>query len=438
MAYRDDILAIRETSGGAADGPTNYWTFDGVGTDIGVHNTSSTQGQADATLENSAVFTGTPITEDSTGCLDGTISTGNATCPNRDYMNDYTGNDPYETRTFTCWFELEVNAEPGCIFEEGAGVRNFAFWNGIASRVGFQAVSADAPGLGVLKFETPVIQTFRPYHVVGIWERVNGSSLAEVTIYLNGVVQDLDSPITDASQYMGPHAGDINFANTTDSLKFYHTAITPVASRKRISHFAIWNDQILNATEIKEELFEKGVLPTVTVTNQAGVDALASNLYDDLNCAIRVDVAGSITLNADNIQFTNNYIDLQYTGSGTLTWIGNTATNRPTLFSTTGGGTITTQYPVNVTFDKMKDDTEVRIYNTGTSTEIDGIEDAIAGSADNRNFTWSESAGTVVDYVIHHWSGTAPFYKTIRIEGYTIPSADVTININQLINRNAS
>jgi len=104
----------------------------------------------------------------------------------------------------------------------------------------------------------------------------------------------------------------------------------------------------------------------------------------------------------------------------------------------TAGCVVTVSADVSITFDQMKDDTEVRVYETGTNIEIDGIEDVTAGTTNNRSFTWASPASTVVDYVIHHFSGTAPFYKTIRKNGYVVPATNTTININQLINRNAT
>lgn len=93
---------------------------------------------------------------------------------------------------------------------------------------------------------------------------------------------------------------------------------------------------------------------------------------------------------------------------------------------------------ITVTFTGMKDNTEVRVYETGTNIEIAGIEDATSGSVDDRSFAWSASASDVVDYKIHHWSGSSPFYLTIFKKDYTVPSNDVTIDIVQGINRNAS
>lgn len=178
----------------------------------------------------------------------------------------------------------------------------------------------------------------------------------------------------------------------------------------------------------------------------------------------------------------------------------------------TAGATVIVTADVSITFDKMRDDTEVRVYENTTvaatdisftaadtiasaasefgvfavgdeitvrgsdlndgsykiltasastltiqaasiltesagasisikktnQVEIDGIEDVTAGSPDDRSFTWASPAATVVDYVIHHFSGGAPFFQTIRVNGFVVPGANVTININQLVNRNAS
>jgi hypothetical protein len=86
---------------------------------------------------------------------------------------------------------------------------------------------------------------------------------------------------------------------------------------------------------------------------------------------------------------------------------------------------------VTVTFDNMKDDTEVRIYAAGTKTELDGIENATAGTADNRNFPASIASGTDVDYVLH-----SLLYEYIRVEGFTWPSLAQTIAVQQRFDRN--
>lgn len=92
---------------------------------------------------------------------------------------------------------------------------------------------------------------------------------------------------------------------------------------------------------------------------------------------------------------------------------------------------------VNVTFDNLKDNSEVRIYEAGTNTELAGIEDATAGSVDNRNFAASLLAGTSVDYVIHNWQSGVTVYQSIRVNAFTWPSTDTTIQVQQQVDRNA-
>lgn len=146
-----------------------------------------------------------------------------------------------------------------------------------------------------------------------------------------------------------------------------------------------------------------------------------------------VDFTGySPTVDADKAIFVNIA-----TGSMTINISGGSGVTADTHVRT-AGCVVTVSADVSITFDKMKDDTEVRIYNSSTGAEIAGIEDVTAGTLNDRSFTWSAPASTVVDYVIHHWSGAAPFYKTIRVDGYVVPSVDTTIDINQLVNRNAS
>ncbi|GAF72196.1 unnamed protein product, partial [marine sediment metagenome] len=95
------------------------------------------------------------------------------------------------------------------------------------------------------------------------------------------------------------------------------------------------------------------------------------------------------------------------------------------------GATTTVVAATTVTFDKLKDNTEVRVYAAGTTTELDGIENATAGSTDDRNFPASISSGTSVDYVIHKVG-----YEYIRVESFTWPSVNQTLDIAQRVDRN--
>lgn len=103
----------------------------------------------------------------------------------------------------------------------------------------------------------------------------------------------------------------------------------------------------------------------------------------------------------------------------------------------TAGCTVTVSADVSVTFTGMKDNSEVRIFKTSDDSVVDGIENATAGTLNNRSFTWSSPAGTSVYYIIHNFSDTEIDYETIRVEGYIVPSTDTSVGIQQRIDRNS-
>lgn len=123
-----------------------------------------------------------------------------------------------------------------------------------------------------------------------------------------------------------------------------------------------------------------------------------------------------------HIKRTTGTVTINISGSGT------TASN---LTYRSDGATVVIQQNVTLTFDTMKDSSEVRVYAAGTKTELAGIENATAGSADNRNFPASLGAGVSVDYTIVNEQ-----YEIIRVEGYTWPSANQTLAIQQRFDRN--
>lgn len=183
----------------------------------------------------------------------------------------------------------------------------------------------------------------------------------------------------------------------------------------------------------------------VGVTAAAGANAAAIS-----GCTFASDGTGhglEITGTAANTTLTNNtwtgytaasggneavYVNIS-TGTMDLNISGGTV---PSV--RTAGATVNVVSSVAVTFAKMKDNSEVRVYLAGTSTVVDGIENATTGSTDNRSFTWSAAVGTSVDYVIHNFASGVPIYKSIRVNAYTVPSTATTIDIAQQLDRNAS
>jgi len=90
---------------------------------------------------------------------------------------------------------------------------------------------------------------------------------------------------------------------------------------------------------------------------------------------------------------------------------------------------------VQVTLTGMKDNTEVRVCAAGDpNTELAGIENATAGTTDNRSFAFSLAAGTSVDIIIFNINWILP--PNNRIDGFTMPGADASIPISQIRDRN--
>ena len=83
-----------------------------------------------------------------------------------------------------------------------------------------------------------------------------------------------------------------------------------------------------------------------------------------------------------------------------------------------------------VTFTGMKDNTEVRVYAAGTTNELAGIENATAGSTDDRSFAFSLAADTEVDYRIFNVT-----YEVIEVYSYFIPSVNTDLPIAQKFDR---
>jgi len=101
----------------------------------------------------------------------------------------------------------------------------------------------------------------------------------------------------------------------------------------------------------------------------------------------------------------------------------------------TASATTLTVVPATITTESAGASILVKKTN---QVEISGIEDATAGSSDNRSYAWSTASGTLVDYVLHNWNAVEPFYQTIRVVGYSVPGANASVGIQQLIDRNAS
>ena len=106
-------------------------------------------------------------------------------------------------------------------------------------------------------------------------------------------------------------------------------------------------------------------------------------------------------------------------------------------FHVRNGASASTDVQANIstTLTGMKDNTEVRVYDqSNPPVELAGIENATAGTVDDRSFTFALSATTLVDIVVFNIDWILP--PNNRVKDFTVPSVDSSIPISQVFDRN--
>jgi hypothetical protein len=182
-----------------------------------------------------------------------------------------------------------------------------------------------------------------------------------------------------------------------------------------------WNDNTDPNTKLDDMTFTMGTALTHAI--EFGVNSPLNMTLTDVTFTGYETVTNNQNDSTLHIKRTS--------GTVTITIAGANGTPASNITYRSDGATVVIQQTVNLTFDKLKDNSEVRVYTAGTSTELAGIENATAGSPDNRNFTASIGAGVSVDYVIH-----SLLYENIRVESFTWPSVATTLDQQQRLDRN--
>ena len=97
--------------------------------------------------------------------------------------------------------------------------------------------------------------------------------------------------------------------------------------------------------------------------------------------------------------------------------------NAPTF--SVSGAVETVAVSNTLSLTNLKPDTEVRIYASGTTTELAGVENSTT------SFSWSFSTVQNIDIAIHNVQ-----YEYIRYENFALVNSDMTVPIQQRIDRN--
>lgn len=308
-----------------------------------------------------------------------------------------TGITGYSTdkRSLLIWCKQSDIQNPTCIYEQGGGANNFAFMGGALTT--FQAADSGQPFLIVQSLS--LAQPERPYCLVGVWEyhTQHAGSGNRVLFYINGVLQGI-SELTGTDPFPN-HVGNIECGNSGDNLQsFAGTVFTSQTTEKNCNFLGMFNNVSLTQAQCRE-IFERAtiadvLIPADTVANQqAALDALSGNTYQDMNCAIRIIQATDATnyrLFVDNINFVADDniedISVQFVGTGVLT-LENTNgtvikyTSAPPEVETTsttytGGGSIvvvnnTKRVTTDQTITNPQDD-KIVFDGSGSNYTIDG------------------------------------------------------------------
>lgn len=342
-------------------GAQHHWPFDGDVLDV--------IGSADGT-NTGGILTDGAITEDATNCY-----TTNGTGDRVSIPTTTDINNSAQARKAVCgWIELTgIQPPPKRIYGEGDNATVFQFMCAYGNNLMLEAAE---PTNFTLQVFGPPLQPDRVYHVCGVFSGNGFDNL--LTLYVDGVLQTLAEP-TDRQ----PDTADLNargvgeFGDPAGTVGVGgDVVILNAPVNGRYAHWATFDgvEAELTATEVREELFEKGALPDATIATdteanmQTSLDVLADTVRPDAPLCIRIeDVSGGgdLELTADNITFnTRASIHVQWMGAGTLTWINDNGSDA-SIVSTPEGGTVVLQRPVTVTVDAIDNETLASIADTG-------------------------------------------------------------------------
>lgn len=397
--------------------PDHLWEFDGDFDDtVGVANGTNTD----------FTFVG-EIVDGASSSADCNDTDARVTLANRATI---TGT--LDRKVMGGWVRLDsIQLPPKSIYREGEDNDQFnlVLWAG--NNLLFEIVVG---GVIFQAYSNNVLLPGRTYHILA---RVEGSAYGNTfALYIDGIKQDQTEPSSGAF-------GIASLAQRFNAVWGEPTGVTRVGDtnvvlngceRCRYSYWASFSgaNAQLTDTEIREVLFEQGAIPSATITTgtqaqmQTQIDVGANSFRSDAPLNVRVEPVsggGDFTLSANNITHDPlASIHIQYTGTDTLNYINANGSNA-SIGSTPNGGTINFITPSTITVSPLIPGTEVRIYESGTETELGGVE--------NSTTSFSLLVQTPnVDVVIHNEE-----YVYVRVDNLDMTSGDLALPVSQQFDR---
>jgi hypothetical protein len=425
VAYRDDIDALN---------PDHHWVFETDGTDrVGT-----------ATATNSGcVFTASAIAEDATNAVRADGRADRLTLANQADMNSAA----LDRRAIGGWFQVSQLQTPPCrIYGEGNQSDVLQFVIGFGNFAMFEIFDGAGISSPIQLFTDRDLVPNRAYHLLAKYE---GSGFGNtVELYLDGVLVDSATMgATDLDAHTGVAA---TWADPNGTVGVGGDIVLLVAANNGdYNHWVSFSGDgaaSLSSTDIREELFEKGALPGVTISSdtqanmQTALDAIADTARGNEPLNIRVEAVtgdGDLTLDADNITHSSlASIHVQYMGTGTLTWR-NTNGSNASIGSTPGGGTIVFATPVTVSVTARDASTLGVIENARVLLEADSGGPLAAGTDILSGLT--NASGVIQDTAFDFSAAqpvtgrarkgtSSPLYKTGSISG-SVTSAGLDLTV---------
>lgn len=332
------------------------------------------------------------------------------------------------------WFRFpSVPLDPKGIWEEGGNVNNIYMVIGFGGKVLFN-VADSSNGFKLQAFSDFLLNPNRVYHLGLLFDGDQGCRG-----FIDGVRQPgFDGLAPNSNQ--ATHIGDFSYGQPDGNLDTGGTDIQyPSFDGSRYNDWATWSNtgnDVPTDADIRVEIFEKGaradteILSDTPANMQAAIDALTGSSYPDSTMAIRVNRpngGGNLDLNFDNITFGDRTsVDVQWMGQAgeTLTITNRNGSNvTASKNSTAYGGSLSIVNPATLTLTGLQNNTEVRVCEAGTQTEVAGQEDVTTGT-----FAASVEVPSV-DIIIH-----ALGFQHQRLRAVNT-SASISLPIQQRVDR---
>jgi len=242
----------------------HYWRLNNVYSDTG--STGPVRDMTQTPI-GTWTFSTTPIVDGNTHALIYNSTTNRRECADSPNMNI-----TISSAERTLYFALRLDGtqhQMACIWKEGGGVQNIAFFVGIGNTLLFQC--ADVPGnaINAQAWSDFKLEVGRIYYVCGIYSLVD----SEVRLFIDGVQQaNTDGNPLGAGTF-NSHSGDVTWGDPDTNLETGGTDISyNTLNNAVISDFLTFSDNSLGVdagrisnTNIRDILYRRAAKPTDTL-----------------------------------------------------------------------------------------------------------------------------------------------------------------------------